>query len=140
MTEWILQLGGYVTAVAGMLAAVNQWLVKPMKKFWAAEVSEKIDRLDARVRSIEKTLTTTQNDVSDMLADQLAKAHAEAMHRGWCSDAEKRRYVDLHKRYTARGHNHLTAQYEEDLLRLPSHAPQRTPRRAAQTMAKEAGA
>ena len=129
----IVRWCGILTAIAGGVAAISKLVIAPLKRAWEnqiegirkqnEETAMQVKKIGEKIDFLTKEVKTTQDDVSDLLGDQLSRAHQEAMNRGWCSQDEKRRYVDLHKRYTARGHNHLAKRYEEDLLSLPDEAP-----------------
>ena len=85
---------------------------------------ERHEKLRGEFKSMRLEMGTMQDDVADVLGNELENGHHKFMTQGWCSPAEKQHYVDLHKRYAARGHNHLAQRYEEDLLELPDHPPQ----------------
>ena len=98
-------LYGRLTLVVGIITALLalwRWTAKPLR-----------DALN-RLRLLDQ-------DMGDLLWERLQQGHDEAMQRGWCSAPEKERLTALHRRYTARGRNHLAASYETDLLRLPEH-------------------
>ena len=106
-TMWMTleSLSGHLALIAAILASVlTLWrgLVKPLR-----DAIERLRLLDA--------------DMADLLWERLQQAHDEATARGWCSAADKQRLTALHRRYTARGRNHLASTYESDLLRLPEH-------------------
>lgn len=102
------QLAGALTLLAGMVTALTV--------LWRQTVRPMRDAL-RRLRLLDE-------DVGDLLWERLQHAHDEAMQRGWCSAAEKNRLTALHRRYTARGRNHLAASYEQQLLALPEHPPE----------------
>lgn len=85
---------------------------------------ERHERLRGEFKSLRQEVGTVQEDVADVLGNELENGHRKFMEQGWCSPAEKRHYVDLHKRYSERGHNHLAQHYEEDLLKLPDDPPE----------------
>ena len=43
---------------------------------------------------------------------------------GWCTAAEKEQVLNMHKSYAAKGRNHLSASYEQDILALPETPPE----------------
>lgn len=97
------ELHGQLTLVTGILTALLclwRWTGRPL-------------------REAQKRLRLLDEDMGDLLWERLQAGHDAAMDRGWCSPQEKRRLTALHRRYTARGRNHLAAAYEQQLLSLP---------------------
>lgn len=84
---------------------------------------ERHEKLRHQFKDMRDEMGTVQDDVADVLGNELEMGHQKFMAQGWCSPAEKKHFVDLHKRYAERGHNHLAQHYEEDLLELPDHPP-----------------
>lgn len=84
---------------------------------------ERHERLRKDFKDMRLEMNTVQDDVADVLGNELENGHHKFMTQGWCSPAEKQHYVDMHKRYSERGHNHLAQHYEEDLLNLPDYPP-----------------
>lgn len=133
--EQIVAICGVITAMGGAIGVIAQWIVKPLKKWWSEQMSvlEKQDQkleaefenINLKLESIEETLSITNDDVADVLGDRLMQAHRHFMNVGWMPPAEKKRFVDLHKRYSKRGHNHLADSYETDLLALPEEPPKK---------------
>lgn len=138
----IVEWAKWAAAIGGGIAAINQWIVKPMKKLWdkqtekqmeqlasmrksqekaEKELRDEIDRVNSKIDILTKGLAGSQDDIADLLGERLYEMHCRFSERGWCSAADKHRYVEMHQRYSARGHNHLTEKYEEDLLNLPDH-------------------
>ena len=85
---------------------------------------ERHGKLRDKFEDMRKEMSTVQDDVADVLGNELEIGHHKFMTQGWCSSAEKQHYVDMHKRYSERGHNHLAQHYEEDLLDLPEYPPE----------------
>ncbi len=52
-------------------------------------------------------------------------AHDNYTRQGWCTAAEKEQVLNMHKSYAAKGRNHLSASYEQDILALPETPPGR---------------
>jgi len=71
-----------------------------------------VKRMNERLRGMDE-------DLADLLWDRLEQEHEEAVRRGSCSSSQKRRLVVMHRRYAARGRNHLANTYEQDILALP---------------------
>lgn len=113
----------------------NDYTVKRNEVFAAVEAlkeevikndhksEERHEKLRAKFEDMRKEMGTMQDDVADVLGNELENGHRKFMTQGWCSPGEKQHYVDMHKRYSERGHNHLAQHYEEDLLQLPDDPP-----------------
>lgn len=84
---------------------------------------ERHEKLRDKFEDIRREMSIVQDDVADVLGNELENGHHKFKTQGWCSPAEKQHYVDMHKRYSDRGHNHLAQHYEEDLLALPDDPP-----------------
>ena len=93
---------GTIVALVTALIAMYKWVAVPLKKL--------LDRDKAQ-----------DNDISMILWDRLSQAHHYLMARGWASPDEKERLIAMHKAYQDRGRNHLSASFEQDLLKLPEH-------------------
>ena len=101
------------------VSILNQRMLENDKKS-----EERHEKLRGEFKSMRKEMVTMQDDIADVLGNELENGHHKFMTQGWCSPAEKQHYVELHKRYAERGHNHLAEKYEEDLLELPDQPPQ----------------
>lgn len=103
MLKTLEGLAGWLTLITGILTALLclwRWTGRPLR-----------DALH-RLRLLDE-------DVGDLLWERLQRGHDEAMARGWCSPQQKQLLTALHRRYTARGRNHLAQRYEQQLLSLP---------------------
>jgi len=127
----ILTIFQYAASIGAGIAAINQWIIKPLRKVyesaWIAQKEEnekfrkEIEELNKKFLAVEKSVKVCQEDGADMLGDRLMQAYEYFIQRGWATPAEKDRFIRMHQRYAARGHNHLIQSYEEDLLDLPNH-------------------
>lgn len=86
--------------------------------------AERHERLRGELKELRKELSIAQEDIADVFGNELENGHHKFTTQGWCSPGEKRHYVDMHKRYSDRGHNHLAEHYEKDLLALPDEPPE----------------
>ncbi len=105
MSEAIKTVGGWLIWGASLLAACGalwKWLAKP-------------------IREINIKMSTCLTNTDALMGDRLAQAHDYWVKKGYCPKADKRRIVDMHRRYAARGLNHLAEHYEQDILGLPEH-------------------
>lgn len=94
-----------VTLVTAVIA-IYGWVVRPIRKLLERDAQQ-------------------DQDLADLLWDRLQQAHDHFVKQGWCSAADKQRLIEMHTRYAAKGRNHLSASYEEDILHLPEHPPDR---------------
>lgn len=104
MTVWTRLSEQLLQAAALLGAAGVLWrgIVLPLRR-----VLQRLERLD--------------EDTADLLWDRLQQAQDDRQRQGWCSAAEKQRLAEMHRRYAAKGRNHLAANYEQALLALPEH-------------------
>lgn len=109
MWEVLKTIGSWViwlVSLAGAVGAIYKWVASPLK-------------------DIRTSIAVVADDVGDIFCDRLNQAHDYWVGKGYCPKADKTRLVEMHQRYTAMGRNHLTANYENDLIRLPEHPPDR---------------
>lgn len=71
----------------------------------------------------EGTETTTalgglSDDIGDLQYERLSQAQDFYTSRGWCPGAKKEMLCKMHASYRAKGRNHLSEHYEEEILRL----------------------
>ena len=76
------------------------------------------------VEELEENLTgeaeqQQEEDLAILTWAFLQNAHDNYTRQGWCTAAEKEQVLNMHKSYAAKGRNHLSASYEQDILALP---------------------
>lgn len=71
------------------------------------------------LRRIERMLTGVMDDIADLQYERLAQAHDFYTDRGWCPASKKKQLCVIYQSYKAKGRNHLTAHYEDNILALP---------------------
>lgn len=123
LLDWVTEGLKWIVGLGGSIAAIYGWVIRPVKKL-QADQNAITTALSKEIKEVREAVGTMQEDVADILGDRLAQAHRHFTRQGWCSGAEKQYFVDMHKRYAAKGHNHLSAKYEEELLELPEHPPE----------------
>jgi hypothetical protein len=99
LADVILRLAGVIGAISTIIAAV----VTVYKV----------------LRRIEKMLTGVMDDIADLQYERLAQAHDFYTDRGWCPASKKKQLCIIYQSYKAKGRNHLTEHYEENILSLP---------------------
>ena len=107
----------------------------PVKKRIKARKAKKAEAIKeqkafrAELRqSLEKITTVLDglsDDIGDLQYERLSQAQDFYTSRGWCPGAKKEMLCKMHASYRARGRNHLSEHYEEEILRLADKPPQR---------------
>ena len=87
------------------LTLMYSWFRKPMKQLIAREQQQ-------------------EEDLAILTWAFLQNAHDNYTRQGWCTAAEKEQVLNMHKSYAAKGRNHLSASYEQDILALPETPPE----------------
>lgn len=122
MTEWIERAGAIASAVTAVLALGAGLLIKP----WRAHKQKKAARdkaeADFRAAVLDK-LDALNDDVADLQYERLSQAHDFYTGRGWCPTSKKDQLCTMYKSYTAKGRNHLSKFYEQEILALPDTPP-----------------
>ena len=126
--QWLEQYGeaaGYISTILGLVALI---LVKPMKQ-WVRkrkegkekerkEKAEFREELLGRLGEITTALGGLSDDIGDLQYERLSQAQDFYTSRGWCPGAKKEMLCKMHASYRAKGRNHLSEHYEEEILRL----------------------
>ena len=136
------KLAGSISAIVGLLALL---LVNPIRKAVLrrrdAKRREQEQRLaeerasraeDAAFRQemrtalsgINQALVTLTDDIGDLQYERLSQAHEYYAQQGWCPSSKKEMLCQMHKSYRAKGRNHLSEHYEEEILHLASKPPE----------------
>lgn len=110
MEQWITSAGAVAGAVTAVLALVAA-LWRPVKKM--------VKRREEFREMVIKKLDAIIDDVADLQYERLSQAHDFYTTRGWCPTSKKDQLCRMYKSYTAKGRNHLSAHYEQDILDLP---------------------
>ena len=126
--QWLEQYGQaawYISTILGLVALI---LVKPMKQ-WVRkrkegkekerkEKAEFREELRGRLGEITAALGRLSDDIGDLQYERLSQAQDFYTSRGWCPGAKKEMLCKMHASYRAKGRNHLSEHYEEEILRL----------------------
>lgn len=81
---------------------------------------------DAMAR-IDKRLATLTDDIGDLQYERLSQAQEFYTAQGWCPGSKKKMLCQMHKSYRAKGRNHLSEHYEEEILKLDSRPRDQQP-------------
>ena len=123
MQQWIDDWGkaaGAITAILGLAAL----LVKPVRKRIQEKKAFRTE-LSTSLKHISASLEGLSEDIGDLQYERLSQAQDFYTSRGWCPGAKKEMLCKMHASYRAKGRNHLSEHYEEEILRLADKPPQR---------------
>ena len=139
--ERINELGKVAASISAILALLALVLFNPIKHYIRRKREErkkiKEERLKAEqaaredaaafrkemrdaMARIDKTLVTLTDDIGDLQYERLSQAQEFYTAQGWCPGSKKEMLCQMHKSYRAKGRNHLSEHYEEEILDLPS--------------------
>jgi hypothetical protein len=117
---------GYISAIVGCLTLV---LWKPVSYAWKKRRAKRQEQEKAAAAFQEKVLSElndiktvsldTRDDVSALQCDRLYQAHDYYMEKGFCPTEKKKFLCDMYEAYHAKGLNHLSEHYYEDIIELP---------------------
>lgn len=123
MQQWIDDWGkaaGAITAILGLA----ELLVKPVRKRIQEKKAFRTE-LSTSLKHINASLEGLSEDIGDLQYERLSQAQDFYTSRGWCPGAKKEMLCKMHASYRAKGRNHLSEHYEEEILRLADKPPQR---------------
>ena len=126
------QVAASISAILALLGLifftpVKNRLKKRKRAKAEAAAEQKAFRAELR-QSLEKitaALGGLSDDIGDLQYERLSQAQDFYTSRGWCPGAKKEMLCKMHASYRARGRNHLSEHYEEEILRLADKPPQR---------------
>ena len=127
MEQQILSAGDIAKAISAIIALLTVLLWKPIKTMYQQHVREKEEEKEfrrmivTRLDSIEANIKTLVDDMGDMQYANLAEGHDFYVGQGWCPSSTKEQLINMHKSYVAKGRNHLSAHYEQEIINLPEH-------------------
>lgn len=119
MNELIQQAGAIAGAISSVLALVTVVLVRPIRSRQKKAEEQQQEQAKFRVELMKK-LDAVIDDIGDLQYERLSQSHDFYMDRGWCPASKKDQLCNMHKSYIAKGRNHLTQYYEQELLSLPT--------------------
>ena len=133
--QFLDNAGEAAASISAILALLGLVFFKPAKKwikarkFKKAEAAKEQKAFRTELRqSLEKITTmldSLSDDIGDLQYERLSQAQDFYTSRGWCPGAKKEMLCKMHASYRARGRNHLSEHYEEEILRLADKPPQR---------------
>lgn len=131
-------IAGSLSAILGLLALI---LFNPIKRHIQRKREERKKLKEERLKAeqaarddaaafrkemrdamarIDKTLVTLTDDIGDLQYERLSQAQEFYTAQGWCPGSKKEMLCQMHKSYRAKGRNHLSEHYEEEILKLDS--------------------
>ena len=132
------KLAGSITAIFGLLALIlfnpikskihkkREEVRKAKEKRFAAEAAARDEaaafreEMRAAMANINETLVLLTDDIGDLQYERLSQAQEFYTAQGWCPGSKKEMLCQMHKSYRAKGRNHLSEHYEEEILGLDS--------------------
>lgn len=139
--QQINELGAVAGSISAILALLALILFNPIKRYIQRKREErkklKEERLKAEqaarddaaafrkemreaMAKINNTLVTLTDDIGDLQYERLSQAQEFYTAQGWCPGSKKEMLCQMHKSYRAKGRNHLSEHYEEEILKLDS--------------------
>lgn len=125
--QWLEIAGkaaGYISAIAALATLLFGPVRRKIKKCRDARKMAKQDQLAFRAElkkslaDINATLASLSDDIGDLQYERLSQAQDFYTSRGWCPGAKKEMLCKMHASYRAKGRNHLSEHYEDEILRL----------------------
>lgn len=124
MEDTVLRAGDIAKAVSAILALLAVILWRPIKAAWQQHKEERKAQAEfrkmmvTRLDSIDNNISALIDDMGDIQYESLAQAHEFYTGQGWCPSSTKQQLCQMHKSYSAKGRNHLSDRYEEEILAL----------------------
>ena len=123
--DWINNAGALAGSVSAIIALIVALLVKPLKRMRAARRQDHDEAAEFR-RTVLAKLDAINDDVADLHYERLSQAHDFYVGRGWCPTSKKNQLCQMYKSYTAKGRNHLSKYYEQEILALAEEPQERS--------------
>lgn len=118
MSEWIERAGAIAGAISAVVALITAIAIKPMLS--ARKRRKERFKAEHEFREeVLKRLGVLNEDVAELQGDRLSQAHDYYINRGWCTSAKKAQLCEMYRSYMAKGRNHLSHYYEQEILALP---------------------
>ena len=123
--DWINNAGALAGSISAIIALIAALLVKPLKRMRAARRQDHDAAAEFR-RTVLAKLDAINDDVADLQYERLSQAHDFYVGRGWCPTSKKNQLCQMYKSYTAKGRNHLSKYYEQEILALAEEPQERS--------------
>ena len=123
--DWINNAGALAGSISAIIALTAALLFKPLKRMRAARRQDHDAAAEFR-RTVLAKLDAINDDVADLQYERLSQAHDFYVRRGWCPTSKKNQLCQMYKSYTAKGRNHLSKYYEQEILALAEEPQERS--------------
>ena len=123
--DWINNAGALAGSISAIIALIAALLFKPLKRMRAARRQDHDAAAEFR-RTVLAKLDAINDDVADLQYERLSQAHDFYVGRGWCPTSKKNQLCQMYKYYTAKGRNHLSKYYEQEILALAEEPQERS--------------
>ena len=123
--DWINNAGALAGSISAIIALIAALLFKPLKRMRAARRQDHDEAAEFR-RTVLAKLDAINDDVADLQYERLSQAHDFYVGRGWCPTSKKNQLCQMYKSYTAKGRNHLSKYYEQEILALAEEPQERS--------------
>lgn len=133
--EFLDNAGQAAASISAILALLGLVVFTPLKRHVKARKAAREKSTEERkafraelrqsLKQITASLDGLSDDIGDLQYERLSQAQDFYTSRGWCPGAKKEMLCKMHVSYRARGRNHLSEHYEEEILRLADKPPQK---------------
>ena len=123
--DWINNAGALAGSISAIIALIAARLFLPLKRMRAARRQDHDAAAEFR-RTVLAKLDAINDDVADLQYERLSQAHDFYVGRGWCPTSKKNQLCQMYKSYTAKGRNHLSKYYEQEILALDEEPHERS--------------
>ena len=123
--DWINNAGALAGSISAIIALTAALLFKPLKRMRAARRQDHDAAAEFR-RTVLAKLDAINDDVADLQYERLSQAHDFYVGRGWCPTSKKNQLCQMYKSYAAKGRNHLSKYYEQEILALAEEPQERS--------------
>lgn len=113
----LLRLGAAATSLSAVSGALALVLFRPLKRR-KERLRKQAEEAAAFQKLVLNKLDAMIDDIGDLQYERLSQSHDFYTTRGWCPTSKKLQLCQMYKSYTAKGRNHLSQQYEAEILAL----------------------
>lgn len=118
MHEWINSAGGTAASISAIFALLTLILYKPLIRPWLDRRRKEREETAQFRKDVMDKLDGVIDDIADLQYERLSQAHDFYVTRGWCPTSKKHQLCLMYQSYTAKGRNHLSEYYEQEILGL----------------------
>lgn len=115
--DWINTTGKLAASISAIIALLGLLLFKPMRAAAKKRREEKAAQQTFQ-REVLAKLDSITSDIADLQYERLSQAHDFYTSQGWCPTSKKQQLCNMYRSYHAKGRNHLSDHYEQEILSL----------------------